>query len=236
MTGIVVALPAEARCLSHEKPPLRRIFSQHNYQIFISGMGAENATAAAIALVEHGVKKLISWGSAGALEHGLSSGDLLIPEQIISDKDQVFHSHDGWREQLTRQLTDSLQVSNQHLCCTDYPVQTSFDKQHLHQQTGASAVDMESLAIAAVAHQSQIPFLALRAIADGADDNLANCAIQCVDEFARPQLPRLLTCLARHPTEMSSLIRLGHNFNKATRTLSRIIKKTGYNLTPADSF
>ena len=78
---------------------------------------------------------------------------------------------------------------------------------------------MESIAIAQIARQHNVPFLAIRAIADPVDMSLPQTVIQALNSEGDVVLSRLLSYLARHPSELTRLVKLGRHFNAAQKTL-----------------
>ncbi|HLO78401.1 MAG TPA: hypothetical protein VK196_18250, partial [Magnetospirillum sp.] len=74
-----------------------------------------------------------------------------------------------------------------------------------HAATGAAAVDMESGAVARVAAQHGLPFLALRAIADPAGQSLPAPVLRIVDGQGRIRIRGALWALATHPLATAML-------------------------------
>ena len=81
ITGIVIALPEELATLTSKrlKKGCIEILNEKLWIIY-SGAGEENARFASELLVDNGVKRLISWGCAAALDSSLQSGDLVLAE------------------------------------------------------------------------------------------------------------------------------------------------------------
>jgi hypothetical protein len=78
-------------------------------------------------------------------------------------------------------------------------------KKALRAMTGALAVDMESQVAAAFAAQRQVPFAALRAVADTAAETLPRAAAVGLTPDGRPAPLRVLAALARNPREIGPL-------------------------------
>jgi hypothetical protein len=83
---------------------------------------------------------------------------------------------------------------------------------------------MESIAIAQVANQHALPFLAIRVIADPVDMNLPLAITHSLNQQSEVVLRKLLCFLVLHPFELPGLIRLGLYFNSAKKTLKLIAK------------
>ena len=104
-------------------------------------------------------------------------------------------------------------------------------KKQLHASTGAIAVDMESIAIAKVAKQHRLSFLALRVIVDPASMNLPEAINQSLNAQGVIELPKLLLFIARHPLQIPGLMRLGRHFNAAKKTLRALATQLEYVIT-----
>jgi hypothetical protein len=110
-------------------------------------------------------------------------------------------------------------------------VSTSREKQQLHQQTNAVALDMESVAVAKVAQAHALPFLAIRAIADPVTMDLPKAIGHALNAQGDVELGKLLKFLLWHPSELKGLITLGQHFNAAKRTLKLVAKELEHLLT-----
>ncbi|MGR9052757.1 MAG: phosphorylase family protein, partial [Gammaproteobacteria bacterium] len=97
----------------------------------------------------------------------------------------------------------------------------SSGKAQLHRQTGADVLDMETVAVAKVALERNVPFLAVRAIADPVNMSLPLAVVHALNGDGEVELPRLFSYLLRHPGELPDLIRLGRYFNSAKKTLKQ---------------
>lgn len=234
ITGIVIALPQELETLTTLKIAKgSTIALSKNLLLAYSGAGAENAQTAANLLIKQGAARLISWGCAAALSPGLSSGDLVLADAVISAEGENIALDSSWYKQVKTTLEKvSLKVSLE--CKPGFALRTgelleskvlvakSMDKQALYQQTHAVALDMESVSIAKVAQQQDIPFLAIRAIADPVSMDLPDAVSYALNDKGDVQLFKLLTFLCLHPNELSGLITLGKQFSAAKRTLKTV--------------
>jgi len=233
--GIVAALPAEAKCLAgwpdayqvldiSLPPPSKQT---QKPLLSISGIGPEAAKAAASNLVNHGATGLLSWGCASALSERLEPGDLLLPEIVLAEEGQLFHTHEIWRKRLTEQVTDTLKWHEDMLVESSKMIFGVEEKQGLANTSDAIAVDMESASIGRVASQASIPFMVIRAVADTVDEGLPSCIAKAMDHKGRLQIQRLLPTLFRQPVLWPQLIRLGRHFHAATRILKIVSEQSG---------
>ena len=83
---------------------------------------------------------------------------------------------------------------------------------------------MESIAIARVAKQHTIAFLAIRAIADPVNMDLPQAINYSLNAQGDVVLGKLLLFLFLHPAELPGLIKLGLHFNAAKKTLKSVAR------------
>ncbi len=219
--GIVTATTAEARSLA------RHPLASGNVFLRISGVGAKRASSAAKALLEQGATSLLSWGSAGGLIPGLSPGSVVLPKVIVAVDGSVYSVNAAWHGHLCSQLKGKVDLHEGGLAESRTVVASPAEKSTLFRQTGAIAVDMESAALAAVAHEAGVPFIAIRAVVDPVGLTISRSALVALDEFGELRPLRLLKTFARHPIELPSLIRLGRDFRAAQITLAAVAALAG---------
>jgi adenosylhomocysteine nucleosidase len=226
ITGIVVALPEELKTLTSQRIEKGRSgFIGDNLLVARAGTGISNAQAAAEQLVEQGATRLVSWGCAGALDDRLKPGDLVLADKLIAQDRSELCINVNWHGHCVKHLTQDLPVITGYVIESAHIVSDSQEKHQLHTATGALAVDMESIAIAKVALSNALPFIAIRAIVDPANMDLPKAIAYAANDEGDIQLMRLLAFIARHPSELSGLVRLGFAFNAAQSTLKRIAKR-----------
>lgn len=225
ITGFVVALPEELSTLTKKKIVKGACtFIADDKVIAYSGTGPENARLAAEQLVTEGAEQLISWGCAAALDAELKPGDLALAKQLI-DADLTFLETDAiWLSFTQQTLQQHLSIVSGGLAESKMLVASSSEKKQLQAKTGAIAVDMESIAVAKVAKQYQLPFLVIRAIADPVDMSLPKAISAALNEQGDIELGKLLLFLTAHPGELPGLIKLGLHFQTAKNTLKEVAK------------
>ncbi|BCG62606.1 MAG: adenosylhomocysteine nucleosidase [Methyloprofundus sp.] len=226
ITGIVVALPEELRTLSKVKLAQGECTQlSANTLVILAGTGSENAHKASLKLVAQGAQQLISWGCAGALAPYLKAGDLIIPSAILSQGNTSLTTHKHWREQLTNMLGQSLKCYNGQILESDTVISLAQDKTHQFQCSNALAVDMESAAIARIAAQTELPFIAIRSIVDSAQFDLPKAISYALNDDGIVAIPKLIKYLCLHPSELVALIQLGLHFKAASHTLKQLARQ-----------
>ncbi|SJM89423.1 Hopanoid-associated phosphorylase [Crenothrix polyspora] len=223
ITGIVVALPEELATLTEKKIDKGHcVFIAKQLLVVYAGAGCHNAKIAAESLLAKGATHLISWGCAAGLSHVLRPGDLVLADTVMDTDDVKIAIDADWHDHSKQVLSKSGVVHAGCLLTTPHIVAPSKDKKQLHLKTGAIALDMESVAIAKVAQQHGVPFLAIRVIADSVNTSLPRAINNALNDQGEVVLKKLLLSIALNPVEIPRLIKLGLNFRAAKLTLKRI--------------
>lgn len=226
LIGIVVALPEELATLTRRKCAEGKCLTLNdNILVTLAGTGPANAEKAANLLIDKGVNGLISWGCAAALSPQLKPGDLLIPEQILSEQQLTLNTDKRWQRHLQFLFSTKHQIITGMLVESSRIIADSSEKQNILRKTSAIALDMESAAVIKTAQQAGLPGIAIRAIADPATMTLPQAVIHALNDQGQVQLHKLLQFLARHPWEILALSKLGLHFNAACKTLRSISKQ-----------
>ena len=219
LLGIVVALPEELPTLTSKKIPPSAL---NSVLVICSGAGAENARKAAETLVSNGATHLISWGCAAALSPELKPGDLTLADSLLDAQHVQININSAWHAQVKNSLAKSLSVHTGTLLESLQIVALSSEKKQLHIETNAIVLDMESVAIAKVAQEKNLPFLAIRAIADPVKMDLPQAVSVAMNKQGKVLISPLLKYLLFHPSELAGLIKLGLHFHAAKKTLKHV--------------
>jgi adenosylhomocysteine nucleosidase len=223
-------MTAEARSLTR-KPTVtgELIHLPEGKVVQLSGVGPRRAGVAAKNLLEHGATALLSWGSAGALVPDLSPGSLVLPRLVIGANQSSYPTNPSWHECLFNRLKGHIDLFQGTLAESVTVLKSPTEKRLLFERTGAIAVDMESGAVAEVAHEAHVPFMAIRTIADSFNAAIPETSLAAVDEFGQLNLLKLLEGLVQRPLELVPMIRLGRNFRAAQVTLATVVRLAGNN-------
>lgn len=237
--GIIVALPEELGTLTSKKIDKGCcVFISDSIILAYSGAGGHNAQAAAELLIAQGATRLISWGCAAALSNTLKPGDLVLADSLINaegGRDANFCVSTAWHNYTKNQLSTYLKVHTGSLAESKNIVASGSEKKHLHTQSGAVALDMESIAIAKVAQQNKLPFLAIRTIADPVSMDLPKAINHSLNNEGDIVLTKLLLYMALHPAQLPGLIRLGLHFHAAKNTLKLVAKQLDHVSAPPEA-
>ena len=226
--GIVAALRPEARSLG--SLPLRAaglVELSRSAFLYISGMGAKQARAAAEVLIAQNASALLSWGSAGALQPKLSPGSLILPKIVVNQLKVTFSTDDGWHNRLMSRLANQFEICTEPLAQSLTVLRNREEKLSFFEHNDALAVDMESGSVAEAAVKANLPFMAIRAIADPLEQNIPESALRAINLSGRFRPFHLLGNLARRPADLLILIRLWRNFIAARTTLTTVAQLVG---------
>lgn len=148
---------------------------------------------------------IVSAGIAGALDPTLKPGDVVI-------------SGDAAQVERLRGLLPSARVGR--VAGVDRPADSAEAKRALAVEHRAIAVDMESHIAARVAQRRALPFVAIRAIADTADETLPPAALVGMAPDGGMALGAVLWSLAKQPGQLPALIATGRHAEAGFRALS----------------
>jgi adenosylhomocysteine nucleosidase len=224
--GIVCALRSEARHLGRIASPPATVQPLADGNLWVlSGAGQGAAAAGARALLSAGADALLSFGLAGGLDPGLSAGRIVVPAEILAPDGTVSGCDASWREQLAAALAGHAPVGGR-LASVVAPLASAAAKRALFAASGACAVDMESAAIARVAHSSGVPCAVVRVVVDRVGDPVPAAVLAAMDAAGEVSPWRLCGLLLREPGQLGALLRLARNFILAGRSL-RTVARSG---------
>lgn len=207
MTGVVAALPAEARWLGASTLTVR-----------VGGVGAEHARRAATALIDQGARALVSWGTAAGLVSGLALGTLVIADRVLADA-ATLTPDSAWNDRMVDALRGVVPIRRGVIACPTRVLRNARDKRALAETTGAIAADMESAAIGGVARDAGAPWIVVRVVSDTADMAVPASVVSAIDRDGRLSVRRLLSGLARNPGDIAAFPALARGMREAGRTM-----------------
>ena len=224
--GIITGLRREAECLQPAAVWLADV-AKHDQlpPVIVAAVGgrAAGVRAAVRQMKDLGCQGIVSFGIAAGLDRVAASGDLVIGATVELPTGDLIKTDTQWRAQLRQMLKiDKIPAAQGPVLGLDEVVGTSLGKVRLHATTAAVAADMESHVVALEAKQAQLPFLVVRAIADGFDRDLPTAAYDALSPEGRPLIGRVLLRLLVRPHQLPALIRVARDTSKAMRTLATV--------------
>lgn len=220
--GIITGLASEADCLKRfpagEAPVVR-----------CAGADAARAAAAARELVSQGCDGLLSFGMAGGLDAGAGAGTLIIADTAIAPDGQRYGTDTAWRRAVVGRISGAgITAMEGSIAGSAQVVTTTEGKRNLRGSTGALAVDMESHAIAAAARSADVPFLALRVIADPVTRAIPQWVMKAVLDDGGIDPTAIIRPLLARPWMVWTLIGLAQDNGKALAALRRVATLLGF--------
>jgi hopanoid-associated phosphorylase len=193
----------------------------------VVGAGDHRRTITVVEEAASNAECLVSFGIAGGLKPGLKAGDIILSTEVI-DEDRSWFSSESLRLQIS-DLALELSAFEGPVLGAQMVVATKADKQRAWQQTGAIAVDLESVVVARAAAALGIPFIVLRAIADPATRELPPAALVPLDGDGRPAIAQVLASVMRRPQQLPTLFGVAREARQALAALvgpARALRRT----------
>jgi adenosylhomocysteine nucleosidase len=236
LTGIVIAMPAEARAVLGRRawqhldasPVWKSAVGEEPPTLCVcSGVGPIRAEAASRWLIAQGATALLLLGVAGGLHPELRPGDLVVADAAIeadeegagclipADRDQALQTYAALViVGLTPRLGRILTVSR--------PIRTPAAKAALFKRYGALTVDMESGAVLRTARAAGLPCRILRAVCDPADRCLPEAIAQGVAASGRRRPMAILWNLLADPALLLPLWQTDKEMRSALKSLKSL--------------
>ena len=212
--GIITGLASEARCFARRQ-------SDRQLDIACSGADPFRADELARRMAAANCDGLVSFGLAGGLAPDLRCGDLILPESVVSGS-SIWPTDDGWRGRLCERLRPETNVLSGAIAGSPALVSTPEDKAALREKTNASAVDMESQAVAAAAAEAKLPFLVVRVIADTYDKAVPAWTTDIISPRGNIRSFAAMMALVANPGDFPRLFTLAKENGQAMSVLRRV--------------
>jgi adenosylhomocysteine nucleosidase len=222
--GIVTGLASEARLV---RRALAHGEAQAGITVACAGPGPEHARAAVHGLIAGGAAALASVGLAGGLKPSAWPGLVVVARRVVTADGAGWDTDTEWRARLVAALIGDDDVLEALLCGADAPVLSAADKAALFAATGAHAVDTESHAVAAAAHEAGVPFAALRAVADPAGRTVPEGLARSVRADGSIAALAALGWAAARPLRLGLLVACARDARRAMQSLRRVLAATG---------
>jgi adenosylhomocysteine nucleosidase len=183
----------------------------------VVGGGDHRRTVAVVEEAASQAECLVSFGIAGALSPHLKAGDIVLSAEVI-DEDCRWLSGDSLLS-LIPQLVQQTGATEGPVLGAQMILATKADKRRAWRETGALAVDLESVVVARAAAALGIPFLVLRAIADPASRALPPAALLPLSDDGQPDVSQVLRSVIRRPQQLPTLLAVAREARQALGAL-----------------
>jgi nucleoside phosphorylase len=199
---VCFALEEEARAFR------RLVKGRADVFILVTGIGRSNAEGSIIAALQMRYPRVVlTCGFAGALNPGLSSGEIVFAAS----------------ESAVRERLIALGARQAKFHCPPRIATTAAEKRELYRITGADAVEMESEVIQSLCRAKEIPCATVRVISDAANEDLPLDFNQLSKADASLDFGKLALAIAKSPGKISSLLRLQKNCRHAAAGLAEVL-------------
>jgi hopanoid-associated phosphorylase len=179
--------------------------------------------AALTEAVSRGCRGVVSFGIAGGLAPNVRPGTCIVARSIVTPQQRI-NTHLEWASQLLQSIPGAIHAD---LAGSDRLISLSTDKLALGQASGALAVDMESIVAIQIAAAHDLPFAAVRVVADGCHRELPPAAQIGLTESGSPDLARVLYSILLQPRQIGALARVGLDTRAARSALVRARRRLG---------
>jgi hopanoid-associated phosphorylase len=194
-----------------------RIASAPGVSVFACGGNVGLRAAAIRHAVFTGAPAIVSFGIAGGLLATMRPGDWIVATGVCAGNERI-DADPEWTQRLFERLPGA-EIGD--IVSVPEPVRRSHQKRHLQLATGACAVDMESYQAAALARELNVPFAAVRVVADPVERELPPAVHSGLQTDGSVALAAVFDSLAREPGQLMSLGRVALDAYVAFRALLR---------------
>lgn len=212
--GIVCGLKSEAAAVRASMKAAG--LGEKKVKIGVSGANAARAEEIAQGFLDEGAKAIISAGLCGGLDPALKSGDVILGERVVSAQGDIVIAD-------KRLSAAAGKFSPRHVAIfgSDEIVDSVEKKQALFRRYAAETVDMESHGAARAAAKANIPFIAIRVVADAHDRALPKAALRAVTPTGGVDVLNVLADCVKAPQQFEQIFALGRDSGEATNALRR---------------
>ena len=200
-----------------------RIASAPGVSVFACGGNVGLRAAAIRHAVFTGAPAIVSFGIAGGLLASLRPGNWIVATGVCAGNERI-DADPEWTQRLSERLPGA-EVGD--IVSVPEPVRRPHGKRHLQLATGACAVDMESFQAAALARELNVPFAAVRVIADPLERELPPAVHSGLQTDGSVALAAVIDSLAHEPGQLLSLGRVALDAYVAFRALQRGRERLG---------
>lgn len=223
--GVAAATREEAKAVEAAVRTLSSDLANRVAYAPVFGMGRAGAEALLDSYKESpNLKLIVSTGFCGGLRLGLEPGALVLAERVVDAEEGDANASFEAPPALRGLVLDTLQAAglSAHtgkVVTTARAVFEASAKQTLGRKLDAIALDMESAHWAAGAKARGCAFLCLRAVSDGAGEDLPPQVAGFIDEHGEVRLGQVTKFALGGPRNLGALNRLRKNAAEASEAL-----------------
>jgi nucleoside phosphorylase len=172
------------------------------------GVGMTGATKTTERLLDQGdIDRVLVVGICGGLDETVPIGTVLHPEVLVDGANGTEYKSPAWAP---------ITLSGRLATFDDIELELKMVPELL--ESGCTAVDMETAAVAAVCEKRGTPYAVFRAISDYATDGSVDAAVgKMVKADGSPDMGAALRYMITHPRRIPTLLRLGRGSAAAVK-------------------
>ena len=169
------------------------------------------------------ITAVISFGIAGGLDPALKVGDVVIGTEVL-ERNGRYPTSAAWARRLAAALPMARPAAGWGSAAM---ILDAREKARLRQPSAAAVVDMESQVAARFAMDRGLDFAVLRVVSDAAETSLPPAVLSGLNADGSPNLVGVHWSLARRPSQLAALIRLGRTSERALKGLRAVRASAG---------
>ena len=220
-------LGSMARIAAAPLPAYQTTLAEAPVAFVLTGVGRQRAESTANwALAALTPERVLAVGISGALIPGLPAASVLACSDLVAVDDRLPPiTADPAMLVAAQGALGRFSAGHRHGRCVTLPkvAETPQEKELLHRRYDAVLVDMESYWLAKACQARGVPFLAVRAVSDPLEANLAGLNSVLQEDGQSPDPKALLRGLLRRPALLPALLRLGLDTRRASRSLAAVL-------------
>jgi nucleoside phosphorylase len=159
---------------------------------------------------------VVSAGVCGGLDPALSTGDVVVPDQVLAPGGDLF-------DRDLAMAGAGAVASRGRLVTVRQVVETPADKAALRARTGGVAVDMESADIAGAATRARLPWTVVRGVSDAAGDTVPRALLGLVGPDGRLRLAQPAVLRLGWPRNLVRALGLARGTRLALTRVGRVL-------------
>jgi adenosylhomocysteine nucleosidase len=190
------------------------------------GVGAECAAqnTERLLIQNPSTRAIVVVGYAGGLSRSVEPGSLIIAESVSNAGSEHLYTPDPALLAAASEVwPPGFRAKIGALVTADRVLVRASEKELIARSTNALAVDMESAGAAAVATEYGVPWLAVRVITDGVNDDLPLDFNALANPDGSVNRGRIVAETLLHPWKIPALVRLGSRSSLASRRLAEFL-------------
>jgi adenosylhomocysteine nucleosidase len=228
LLGIITGMKSEAACITAGAIPAGDEAGDLSIAVHSVGGDARRTKAMVRQLADEGCAGLISFGIAAGIDRILKPGQLVIAATVELPTGDLLPVNKEWRRELCRQLKAAeIPYVQGPLVGVDAVVASPEEKMRLHASTAAIVADMESHIVAYEARAANIPFIAIRAVADPYSRTVPAIAMDALAPDGSARTGMVMSRLLYSPQSLPGLIHIALDSGKALSVLKKVAASDG---------